>query len=621
MFSSQAIKLIIFSLFLGLNMAFFIPVLAEDYDFIGINESLLPDNISENLSMYDAIKMAIINNPKVVIERADIEEKIASVDESKSYLYPQIYFKQDFIASNNPVQAFMMKLGQRNFNLGTANLNYPGSECNFSTRIGAKVTLIDRTLYSNIDIKKVELELQKQIGKVAIFDLVKDVRKSFLDVQFAKERVNNAQSTINAANSHYKAVVAKKEVGMASKSDLLGAKVTLSNAKEGLLKSKNDLNLAWITLADILGDDNIVGLDLNDKMESDYIVDSVDKLVKYAFLHRPEIIEVEMFKDKSLKDLTLAKRTGSMTLDVLGEWGVDTILDDNNIARSYTAAVFLNKSLFDGGLRRSKIKKAQAGIEKSDAKIDQVYKQIKLEVVQNYLSFVNSKERLTMTEDLVNDAEESLRAYNERFAVGISNGVEVENAQAKLSDARLLRAHSLYDLKYAVIGLQRAMGMSLDSILSGKGLLIQDQVELKPPVSLKNEGSNGDNSNQLDKKKDGSDIKHKDNTMQNVKPFSFLDKSTSSASINTNKSELQDEHSFLDEDNESFYDDIEIENAEVIEEPPAEDKAINKRPDENYVHSFLDDVKSDKDSEINKNEIIEITPDLSGIKVDKKMNK
>lgn len=621
MFSRQVIKLIIFYLFLGLNMAFFIPVLAEDYDFIGINESLLPDNISENLSMYDAIKMAIINNPKVVIERADIEEKIASVDESKSYLYPQIYFKQDFIASNNPVQAFMIKLNQRNFNLGNANLNYPGSESNFSTRIGAKVTLIDRTLYSNIDIKKVELELQKQIGKVAIFDLVKDVRKSFLDVQFAKERVDNAQATINAANSHYKAVVAKKEVGMASKSDLLGAKVTLSNAKEGLVNSKNDLNLAWITLADILGDDNIVGLDLDDKMESDYIVDSVDKLVKYAFLHRPEIIEVEMSKDKSVKDLTLAKRTGSMTLDVLGEWGVDTILDDNNIARSYTAAVFLNKSLFDGGLRRSKIKKAQAGIEKSDAKIDQVYKQIKLEVVQNYLSFVNSKERLTMTEDLVNDAEESLRAYNERFAVGLSNGVEVENAQSKLSDARLLRAHSLYDLKYAVIGLQRAMGMSLDSILSGKGLLIQDQVELKPPVSLKNEESKGDNSNQPDNKKDGSEIKPKDIIKQNVKPFSFLDKSIPPASVNTDKSELQEEHSFLDEENESFYDDIEIEDAEVIEEPPVEDKAIDKKPDENYEHSFLDDVNSDNYSDTNKNDIIEITPDLSGIKVDKKMNK
>ena len=138
---------------------------------------------------------------------------------------------------------------------------------------------------------------------------------------------------------------------------------------------------------------------------------------------------------------------------------------------------------------------------------------------------------------------------------------------------------------------------------------------------MKNEKLNGDNSNQPDKKKDGSEIKPKDTIMQNVKPFSFLDKSTSSASINTDKSELQEEHSFLDEDNEAFYDDIKIENAEVIEEPPAEDKAIDKKPDENYEHSFLDDVKLDNNNDINKNEIIEITPDLSGIKVDKKMNK
>ena len=59
----------------------------------------------------------------------------------------------------------------------------------------------------------------------------------------------------------------------------------------------------------------------------------------------------------------------------------------------------------------------------------------------------------------------------------------------------------------------------------------------------------------------------------------------------------------------------------MIEEPPAEDKAIDKKPDENYEHSFLDDVKLDNNNDINKNEIIEITPDLSGIKVDKKMNK
>lgn len=647
MFSKQAINLITVSLLLGFATGSLLPVFAEEFDFIGINDTFVPDSISGKLSMSDAIKMAIVNNPKVVIERANIEEKIWSVDESKSYLYPQIYVKQDFIASNNPVQAFMMRLGQRNFNIGTANLNYPGSEANFSTRIGAKLTLIDRKIYSDIDIKKAELELQKQIGKAAIFDLVKEVRKAFLDVQFAKERVGNAQSNLDAANEHFKAVTSKKEVGMASKSDFLGAKVSLSNAKEGLVKSKNDLNLAWITFADLLGDDNVVGQDLDDRMNSDYTVDSVDKLVKYSFLHRPEIAEVELSKDKSLKNLKLAKRTGSMTLDVLGEWGVDTILDDKNIARSYTAAVFLNKPLFDGGLRRSKIRKAQAGIDKSDARIDQVYRQIKLEVVQSYLSFVNSKERLTMTNDLVADAEESFRAYTERFSVGLSNSVEVENAQAKLSDARLLRAHALYDLKFAVISLQRAMGMSIEDILLYKGLLIQDQVKLEPPVPLE-EKPVKINDNDMKEIELPSPVKEEIQPSSSLKVFpgssssgsSFLNKSDSriklapsvdlndgkpgiketSGNVIDKKSEVQEEHSFLDDTEVYDTNDNDVEIIEVEEIIPVEEENNNIKPEIQDEHSFLDSHISEPEDDVNTgtNEIIEITPDLRMIRVKNK---
>ncbi|MGD9579992.1 MAG: TolC family protein [Vampirovibrionia bacterium] len=589
MFSRKSNKLIIFYLILGLCAGLLGPVLAENYDFIGLNDPLVVDNNSNSLSMSDAIKIAIVNNPKVIIERASIDEKLFSVDESKSYLYPQIYVKQDFIASNNPVQAFMIKLSQRNFNLGTANLNYPDSKANFSTRIGAKLTLIDRKIYSDIDIKKAELELQKQIGKAAIYDLVKDVRKAFLDVLFAKERVQNAQYNINYANAHLNAVSQKKDVGMASKSDYLGAKVLLSNANEALVKSKNDLNLAWITFADLLGDDNVVGLDLDDSMRDDYSVESVDKLVKYSYLHRPEILEVEILKEKSVKDLTLAKRTGSMTLDVMGEWGVDTILDDRDIARSYTAGVFLNKSIFDGGLRRAKIKKAKAGIEKSDAKIDEAYKQIKLEVVQSYLSTVNSKERLNMTNDLVNDAEESLRAYNERFAVGLSNAVEVENAQSKLSDARLLRAHSLYDFKLAVISLQRALGMSLDDILSGKGLLIT-----------------GNSSSDL---KNETEIK-KDNGSSN----SFMPEKLPKNKIDTGKTDSQKEHSFLDSPEDVIQPDADSSGSFLNDSknPPLPSSKLMNIPEDKEIqvdvieekpqseHSFLDDSTINLEYDVNE---------------------
>ena len=426
----------------------------------------------QELSMNDAIRIAVLNNPQIKIEEANIEQKKWAIKENQSYLYPQLYVYQDFMASNNPVQAFMMQLNQRNFNMTAGNLNYPGTECNFSTRVGGTFNILDRSIYKKVSLSKLELEIQRQIGKKALFDLVRDVRKSYLDVQVAKEQVNNANANLDYAKAHLKAVTDKKDQGTASKSDYLGAKAKVSAAEENLTRAKNGLNLSWINFADLLGDDSVVGYDLIDRMSDDYPVDDIDKLVKYSFLHRPEIQEVETSKEKAVTNLKLAKSTGALTLKAHGAWGVDTILDDRNIARSYTAGVFLNKSLFDGGLRKSKIKQAQANIDKRDAEIDQIYKKIKLEVVQNYLSLVNAQDRLKKTNDLVSDAEESLRAYNERYLVGLSNSVEVESAQSKLSDARILRTHSLYDLKMAVINLQRSMGIPLSDILLDKGLVV-----------------------------------------------------------------------------------------------------------------------------------------------------
>lgn len=461
----------------------FAPVKAKEEDVFNFDEFLGVDLQANQLTMSDAIKLALLNNPKITLERALVEEKTWSIKENKSYLYPHLYVSQNFVASNNPVNAFMMKLNQRNFNFTSININNPGTEANFSTRLGANFVLFDRSIYSKVDISKLELEIQKQIGKQALYDLVKSVRKAYLDVKLAQEKVASVQSTLEFANAHFKAVSNKKEAGNASKSDFLSAKVRLTTAEDELKKTKNDLNLSWIILSEIVGDESIVGYDLVEEMHENYPVDDVDKLVKYSYLHRPEISTIEIEKQKVLVDLKAAENTGALTINTQGEWGVDTILDDRAIAQSFTAAVYLNKTLFDGGLRTAKIKQAKANIDRRNAEIDQIYRQIKLEVVQNYLSLINAQERLKMTDTLMEDAEESLRAYSERYLVGLSNNVEVESAQSNLSNAKLLRWHALYDLEMAVINLQRAMGLPLADILSGQGLMItKDQSDATKPV-------------------------------------------------------------------------------------------------------------------------------------------
>lgn len=459
--------------FIVLSVMFIIvnnEVIAKDKDLLDLNH-LLSVTLEENrLTINDAIKMSLMNNPQVTIEKALIEEKVWSIKEQKSYLYPHLYVVQDFMASNNPVNAFMMKLSQRNFNLAGNNLNYPDSKCNFSTRIGANFTLFDRSIYKQVDISKLDLEIQKQLGKKAIDELVQNVRKAYLDVQLAQQRVDNDQVAVTLANTYLKTVSEKKEAGIASKSEYLSAKSKAAEFEENLLKSKNNLNLSWIVLSDIIGDESIVGFQLVDNLRENFTIGEIDNLVKYAYTNRAEILAAEKINKKAFLDLKLAKTTGAATIIANGEWGVDTIFDRDNIAKSYTAFVSLNKPIFDGGLRSAKINKAKAMIDKKRAELTQTYNKVKIEVIQNYLSFRNAKDRLNMVKQVLDDAKESLRTYNERYMVGLSNNFEVESAQSKLANAKYLKTCALYDLNLSIINLQKAIGMSLNDILEEKKL-------------------------------------------------------------------------------------------------------------------------------------------------------
>lgn len=460
------------------------PCFADELTLFNLTEPLKAELTFNKLSMEDAIKLALLNNPKVTYETANLESKKWSIKENKSYLFPQLSVQQSFVASDNPVQAFMIQLSQRNFNLGGTNLNYPGTEANFSTRIRLDQVLLDRKLYKKVDISKLEYEIQQQIGKKELQTLVFHTRKAYIDVQLMQQRVMNAKQLLEYARVHYDAVKHQKQVGSTSKSQLLSAKTLLEQREESLSKAQNDLNLAWIVLADLVGDESIVGYDLTESLAKNYSIDDVDILVRYAYLHRPEIANVELHKKKSVKEYTLAELSNSLTLSTTASWGVDTILDDCEIARSYTVGVFLDKNLFDGGLKKAKVKKAKANVSSHNALIDMTYKDVRLNVIRHYLSFKNAQERVDMTNSIIADAEESLRSYNERFKVGLSSNVDVEAAQAKLSQSLLIRTDALYDLKSAYISLQRSLGVSISDIIENKPLCFTDDSSNAEHITL-----------------------------------------------------------------------------------------------------------------------------------------
>lgn len=465
--------LLTFLSFLLLNQS----LLAQDVDIYKLDKPLQITIQSNQLTSDEAIKMAIMNNPTVKEEQANVLEGKYDIQEKRSYLYPHLYVSQTYSASNSPVNAFMLRLNQRDLIFPGININHPTTANNLSTRIGGTVTLYDRSLYDKLKISKLDFEIQKLKSKEEVNELVMKVRKAYLDVQYAKERLENSKKINNISKEQFKAVESKKEVGISTKGDFLAARAKLLSSDESVLKAQNDLNLAWIVLSDLVGDENIIGYDLVDPLDESMKIDDVDKLVKYSYENRPNILLAEKEKTRATKNLDFAKNSDGLKLSIMAEWGVDTIFADREISKSFTAGVFLNKSLFDGGLNQAQVRKAQAQIAKSEAKLNQVYKDVKIDVVQNYLNYKNAEERLKVANSYMEDANESLRSYTERYNVGLSTNLEVEVAESKLSDAMFLRTSALYDIKLAMIAIEKAVGTPLEDILNKEDPTISQSSE------------------------------------------------------------------------------------------------------------------------------------------------
>ena len=99
----------------------------------------------EPLSLRDAVRLALRENPAIAATSAAVKASDARVAQAHSGILPKVNYAESFTRSNNPVFVFSSLLtqhqfGPENFNIGP--LNRPDSLNNFQSQL-----TVDQTLY------------------------------------------------------------------------------------------------------------------------------------------------------------------------------------------------------------------------------------------------------------------------------------------------------------------------------------------------------------------------------------------------------------------------------------------------------------------------------------------
>ena len=120
----------------------------------------------------------------------------------------------------------------------------------------------------------------------------------------------------------------------------------------------------------------------------------------------------------------------------------------------------LSIPIFQGGSVHGDVLQANAKLEQSQERLENIRAQIDSDVRTALLNLQSSAELVDVARSNIDLAEETLTQSRDRFRAGVTDTVEVVQSQESVASAHEQFISSLYSYNFAKISLVRALGIA-----------------------------------------------------------------------------------------------------------------------------------------------------------------
>jgi outer membrane protein TolC len=304
--------------------------------------------------------------------------------------------------------------------------------------------------------------LADQTVRAAVQDVLYEAFHSYYDVLLDQHLLQISADAVRSAQSHLDSVKQRRQAGVASDFDTLRAEVELSNFQAELIRNKNAIDVAKAKLLKVMGVAQDSKVTLTDELTYAPLKITMEQAVEAAYKNRPDLFRRE-FDIEYQKQLYKIARSRYWPV-ISGYYDINWSKPDphNRMeiewGRLWQAGATAMFPIFDGFAREGEIvaQKArvrQAQIDLVDAEETALFELTGAQLsIENAAEFVESQ-RLNLTR-----AEEGLRLAEVGYKEGMNTQVEMIDAQAALTTARVNYYQAIYSHIIAKLALHKAMG-------------------------------------------------------------------------------------------------------------------------------------------------------------------
>lgn len=419
--------------------------------FISISTGYSQVIKTDSLTLNEAIKLTLTNQPLIQQAVEQVNAVSAMVKEQNSSYYPNVEANLSYAWIGPIISLAFPGLG--NFDFNTAN--------NYDMHVSAGYTLYDfgrRDAALNL-IKSYKLTADEKINLVKS-NLAYSTIQTFYSILFLEKSIAVKNDQINTLSQHLELTKKKVASGSATDYDVLTTEVRVASAENDKTDLENALAKEEIYLRSLLGYSTDQSLNLTGNFSAADADMSVESLVSQAYNMRPEI---KLAKDAE-NSAKLTKEVSALgdrpTLSLDASYGLKNGFFPNlDVLRgNWVAAISANIPIFNGNRTDYKVEEAEASLKESSQQILSLERKIKAEVQSAYSDWETNKEKIDRTKLQVKQAEDALSRAELQYKDGVITNLDLIDSETALAEARLLYLQVIYKNVLSKYALDKVVG-------------------------------------------------------------------------------------------------------------------------------------------------------------------
>ena len=402
---------------------------------------------------------------KKSLEIAEKKSMALAIARSKT---EEAYYKVDEVKSNKNIIAGIT--GSASYSGPTPTIEFDGASMTLGSPVNWSSAFTARYLLTNFglieDAKKAawlgylnaKLTEERELA-----ELYNSVASSYLWALETSGLYIVAKNAVELRKQQLEVAKAKYDEGVSPKYDMLTARVNFKSAEQNLYSAERAMELNKSALRNKMGLEQWEDFFVSRPVYVEFNEIAFESAVDLAYQNRIELTQMNMVVDMAKKGFDIAAQGKNPSLLLNGSYSLQSV-GFGQSGYSWATALALDIPLFDGGETKAKMNQAKEVIKQSEYNLEQLRRDISLQVKDALLRINESKKKLQTAEASLDLAKEAYEVSLVRYRENVGTFLELDSATVNYMSALAALSSAYCEFERSQLNLFYSTGLLVKEV-------------------------------------------------------------------------------------------------------------------------------------------------------------